>query len=217
MGRIVRLRPRGLLGILHLRSGARRLPWVNEVARDCGKMVEFGVLPSAFPAFLDDTDARHGLMLDELTWKRLVTSLFFVEFVTDRHVHEAHDSSRVLAYQCAKCNAAFSSSKGLEQHSRIKHGDRLDIRRFVHSATCPACGTDFRDRLRCIAHLSDRRRPACAIWFKSNVVPLEDQRLLELNSADTLLRREAFKKGCSHHRAKLPAVRRDGRIVGHMA
>ena len=140
--------------------------------------------------------------------------IFFVESAADRHVHETSRISRVLAFLCARCQAVFSSPKALEQHSRIKHRDRFDIRRYVHNAICLACGTDFKEQLRCIAHMSDKRRPVCASWAKLHVQPLDGKRLLELDKADTVLRREAFKNGYSHHRARLPAVRRDGRVTG---
>ena len=100
---------------------------------------------------------------------------------------------------------------------RIKHGDRLDIRRYVTSAVCPACGVDFRDRIRCISHLSDRRRPACADYVRQFVPAMSDSEVLRLDTKDRVLRREARRKGHTHHIALLPARRPDGSVTGRVS
>jgi hypothetical protein len=219
LARVTRAKPRGLLGLLHLRAGTKRLPWVMEVAKDCQRLRNNGLLPSCFPDFFDDPSAWQHLLNDSTCWKGLVDKLFFIESVTDKHVATAdrNDGDRVLAYACARCEKAFASQKALEYHSRTKHGDRLDIRRFVRDSVCPACGTDYRDRLRCIAHLSDRRRCACADWVRVNTAPMPDAQVREIDLADTQLRREAWRHGHTAHIAKLPALRADGRVIGRIA
>ena len=49
-------------------------------------------------------------------------------------------------------------------HMRIVHGHRNLAREYIPLGlvVCPARGTNFRERLRLIAHLSDSRRPKCA-------------------------------------------------------
>ena len=44
LGRVARSGHRVLLGMLHLRAGKKRLPWVTEVAKDCDRLLERGVL-----------------------------------------------------------------------------------------------------------------------------------------------------------------------------
>ena len=219
LGRIVRARPRGLLGLLHLRDGTRRLPWVMEVGKDCERLRVHGLLPASFPGFFDAPDTWLQLIADAAGWKNLVDQLFFLESVTDRSVKGSNSDSptRALAYACARCDRAFASQLALEAHCRVKHGDRLDIRRFVRDSVCPACATDYRERIRCIAHLSDRRRPACADWVQRNVPPLSDAELQKLDEVDRALRRSAWRQGHTHHIAKLPAIRKNGRAIGRIS
>jgi hypothetical protein len=217
LGRIVRLRPRALLGLLHLRKGDVRLPWVREVAKDCDRLRMNDVLPSSFPSFLDSPAEWYVLILDEPAWKKLLDSLFFIESVTDRHVDVKHDDGCSLAYRCSRCSRAFASQKALESHRRAKHGDRLDIRRYVRTPVCPCCGTDYRERLRCIAHLSDKRRPGCADWVRGSVVPMPDPEVKRLDEIDKVLRTETSWMGRSTHIAKQPARRSDGRVVGRIS
>ncbi len=210
----MRLRPRGLLGLLHLRHGRRPLPWVNEAAEDCKRLKVHGDLPASFPDFFSEPAAWHAPIADERGWKNLVDSLYFVESVTDKQVEETCSASRVLAHRCSRCARAFASRLALEAHCRAKHGDRLGIRRYVRTPVCPACGTDYRERLRCISHLPDRRRPACAEWVRYNVAPMPDDQLRHLDEVDKNLRREAWRQGHTHHIAKLPALRPNGKAIG---
>ena len=159
------------------------------------------------------------LVTHEAEWKTLTTELFFIESVTDRSAQSkfTEDAIRVLAYACATCDRAFASQKALECHRRVKHGDRLDLKRFIAGSTCPACGTDYRDRLRCLQHLSDRRRPLCATWVRANVAPLPAFQVAKLDEVDRALRRDARRKGHTHHISILPALRSDGSIVGRLS
>ena len=146
-----------------------------------------------------------------------VDDLFFIESVTDKTVDAVGHVERVLAFACSRCERSFASQKALESPCRMKHGDRLDIRRYVRNAVCPCCGTDFRDRLRYISHLSDRRRPSCALWVKSSVRPMPDSDLAKLDEVDRKLRTEAQRRGHTCHIAVVPARRQDGRIIGRVS
>ncbi len=214
LGRIVRSRPRGLLGLLHMRSGEKRLPWVTEVAKDCHRLRDYGLLPVSFPDFFGDPGAWHKLITNASEWKGLIDKLFFVESVTDRSTEGAAHNARALSHACTRCNRAFASQTALEAHCRVKHGDRLDIRRYISDSVCPACGTDYRERLRCIAHLSDRRRPGCAEWVRQNAARLSDEEVSKLDEVDREMRRMAWRQGHTHHIAKLPAIRHDGTVIG---
>ena len=219
LGRIVRGRPRGLFGLLHLRAGAERLPWVLEVGTDCHRLREYGALPLAFPDLLCEPSAWCSLMQNAGHWAGIIDNLYFVESVTDRNAGASGGPmpNRALAFACARCDRSFASQKALESHCRARHGDRLDIRRYIRTAVCPACGTDFRDRRRCIGHLSDRRRPACADLVRCQVAPMPDPEVKRLNEIDKTLRRDAWRKGRSTHIATQPARRSDGRVLGRIA
>ena len=207
LGRVVRSRPRGLTGLLHMRSGDKRIPWVTEVANDCGRLTSNGVLPPTFPSFFHDPAAWHQLITNTCEWEQIIGDLFFYESVTDRRKEPARDDARALAFACSRCDKAFASQMALEAHCRVKHGDRLDIRRYVAGSLCPSCGVDFRERIRCISHLSDRRRPTCPTWVKQNVTPLPEAEVRRLDVADKVLRREAWRQGHTHHIARAPACR----------
>ena len=120
---------------------------------------------------------------------------------------------RALLFSCDTCNPSFASSKALCPHRRARHGHRLAIKDFLHSATCPCCKLDFRQRLRLIAHVSDSRRPKCRDCILQNCTPLPEATICMLGKQDTILRREAQRSGRAHHIAVLPAKRADGKKI----
>ena len=121
---------------------------------------------------------------------------------------------RVLLFTCGSCSDSFAMSKALCSHRRTKHGNRITIKDFPASATCPCCKCDYRQRLRLIAHVSDGRRPKCRDWILQHCAPLTEANIMRLDKEDTKLRREGQRKGRSHHIAVLPALRPDGTIIG---
>ena len=209
LARISRSRPRALLGLLHLRVGAKRLPWVIEAAKDCHRLRDHGVLPATYPDFFEEPEAWQSLLEDPVRWKHLVDGLYFVESVTDRCAPDTADAvnGRLLAFACDRCDSCFASQTALESHCRAKHGDRLQIRKYFRESVCPCCGTDFRERIRCVGHLSNRRRSACSDWVRLHVQPMLEAEVSRLDQIDRELRREAWRSGHSTHLAKLPAKR----------
>eukprot|EP00973_Karenia_brevis_P066405 9228554-Karenia_brevis.AAC.1 len=137
-----------------------------------------------------------------------------MESICDRASCDAPSAQTVLAFSCQICAAQFASQRALESHRRAKHGDRLGIRLYVPSAECPCCGTNFRQRLRCLAHLSDRRGPKCREWVMANCPPMSAADGARLDAIDTELRRTAQRARRGHHIARLPAMHPDGSIVG---
>ena len=85
-------------------------------------------------------------------------------------------------------------------HHTMKHTLRCPARLYVdESAIRPICKTDFKQRLRCIAHLSDSRRTKC--WDQLMQLappPLPAQRVEELDLADREARKTAKRKGHTH-------------------
>ena len=219
-GRLLRLRPRALVALLHVREKECRLPWVTlllrdlEVVRAKSDIEEVRSLP---PADVSPCVWTPWLTC-ESSCARMVNSVFFVASVCDRASSSAVPvlAADLGAHSCAACDMQFASGRALESHRRAKHGDRLGIRRHVAGAVCPHCLTDFRQRLRCLAHLSDRRRPLCREWVVNNVASLPDAEVKRLDEIDRTLRRVAQREGRSHHVASLPATSQGGNIAGRV-
>ena len=158
-------------------------------------------LPDGFPTLQDGPEQWHDLMMQEQVWKTLVERIIFFASVCDTAAGPT--SERARAYEC-HCGCAFSSQRALESHQRAKHGARLDIQDFLANAVCPACGKNFHERVRLIAHVSDRRRPRCREWITANVPRLPPARAEALRLKDRELRRAAQQQGHSHHLATRP-------------
>ena len=125
----------------------------------------------------------------------------------------------VLLHRCVVCPApqpAFKSEKALASHMRVKHGCRSQMRFYTPSdGICLACKTNFQTRLRLLAHLVDVRRPRCRDQILLNRLErLSDEEVKALDLLDREARRNARRAGHTTALAVLPAVRRDGRIVG---
>eukprot|EP00973_Karenia_brevis_P023464 3230690-Karenia_brevis.AAC.1 len=98
----------------------------------------------------------------------------------------------VRTHTCMHCadEPAFATAKALASHMRAKHGKRNEIRKYVDSAVCPVCKTDFKERLRCIAHLSDSRRARCRneLLHSGMHKPIPEWKINELDACDAALR-----------------------------
>ena len=104
-------------------------------------------------------------------------------------------------------------------HARIVHQIRSEMRRFIPIGLtrCPVCGTDFRERHRLVAHISDSRRRKCADQIHRFLVPLCGDELDECDLAARAERRAARQQGHTHPIAALTALRSDGRPIGRAA
>ena len=143
---------------------------------------------------------------------------FFTESVLDRQAPDATaEPSRVLAFTCCDCSSMFASARALASHRRSKHGVRSEYRRYVPSSVCPACGTFFSTRVRCLVHIGDHRRPTCAAWLLKHGTLLPPATLDRLDEVDRVQRRDAQRQGLSGPRATLPARRKDGRVIGRIS
>ena len=111
---------------------------------------------------------------------------------------------------------AFTTGRGLQSHQRAKHGARLQIRCYLSGSKCPACGTEFVQRLRLIAHVSDSRRPRCRDWLLSHCPRLPDAEVAKLDEVDRELRRSAQRAGHSHNLAVAPARTASGKVTGRV-
>ena len=209
--RILAHKPRTLEALLHLQPRGSRLRWVQLVSSDLAwvRTRILTHLPAADLAISEWVDA-----ISHVSWRQVVQAVFFVDSINDA---TCHASACTAEFSCDVCQGKprFATARALKSHMRAKHGHRNRIRLFIFSGTCPVCATEFVDRLRCIAHLSDLRRPKCRDTLLSGsfpTVPLV--RLAELDLHDRALRHSAWKCGRSHHIAVGPATSSSGRTVG---
>ena len=223
--RLVVKAPSTLLALLHSRHSESnaQLAWTKLVVADMGVLRLHVPLCSYLPD--PSTNAEDWCTFiteDEARWELAIATLFFVESICDSDITEASDET-ILTFVCQQCigsanRCRFATAKALQQHARVKHAARIDIRRFVDSdAVCPACKTNFRQRFRCIAHLSDSRRKNCYLQIlQMSLSPLPNERVQELDALDRFEKLEARKKGHTHILATGSARRSNGKRIGHV-
>ena len=117
---------------------------------------------------------------------------------------------------CVSSNKQFLSLKAPQSHQRVVHNILSPMRAYADSdGTCPVCKTCFRTRLRLLAHLCDSRRPRCRdACFGSDITPLCEERVKELDELDRGARRAARRSGHTHPLAVGAATRADGTAIG---
>ena len=83
---------------------------------------------------------------------------------------------------------------------------------------CLVCKTIYNTRIRCLAHLSDKRRQKCANALREGgFVKLSDATVQKLDEADREERRLAQRQGHSHPFATAAARTCKGKVVGRAA
>ena len=208
-------RPRALVALLSIRENGQPIPWVMLLADDCEVLRRNNDEANNLGPLLVDHSAWYLFMMSD-NWNHMVNSIHFHISITDRDL-DSQQAKNVGAHQCIDCGDNFASGRALGSHRRAKHGVRNDIRLFVSSAVCPACGINFQQRLRCIAHLSDKRRPKCTAWVRDNVKQISRALSLKLDEKDASLRLAAQRAGRTRHIASLPARTKNGNIVGRVS
>ena len=94
---------------------------------------------------------------DAAWWSAVVDQCAFVQSCTDRR--PGPEDSRVCAHGCSMCGMAFPTGKALAQHQRVRHALRNPVKAALGDTTvCPICRTDFVQRFRLVAHLSEQRQ-----------------------------------------------------------
>ena len=182
------------------------------LARDCDLLRSRVLHTDALPSLCSDPDYWYAFIMS-CDWNAAVRSLHFVDSSCDSKVVTPMHGDP-LAHQCPECNVGFLTNKAMASHRRTKHGIRNDIRLYISSSVCPCCKTDFRQRLRCLAHVSDTRRPKCRTWIMENVQQLPDKVACKLDAHDNELRKAARRSGHSHHLASGPAHNAQNKVVG---
>ena len=164
---------------------------------------------------INSTDAQWDTVVRELFWDTsCVDPVGHVDTIT---------SSSITCTECTGTTGEtrqFMSVQALLCHQQTKHGFRNPMRFFADDDdddVCGACGTNFRTRLRLLDHLSDGRRTHCRDVFNGGTVTkLSNERVEELDELDRVARTAARQSGHSHVIAQLPALSRNGRVVGRL-
>ncbi|CAK0910629.1 unnamed protein product, partial [Prorocentrum cordatum] len=100
------------------------------------------------------------------SWHNTIDAIHFAESNCDSC---AAPQGVQLHFACDMCQGthrrAFATRLGLVQHQRAVHGVRNEARRYVKAdGVCPVCQIDFRQRFRCIRHLSGQELLVLALW-----------------------------------------------------
>ena len=117
-------------------------------------------------------------------------------------------------WKCECCALALPDYKSLDQHKRVKHGKRFDLRLWIGAdLSCRVCKTVFGTSLRVIAHLSDSR---CQKYVRRwhDFLHISTETTAELDRLDLESRNQARKAGHPTPLAKVQARRVDGRMTG---
>ena len=191
------------------------MPWTRAVRQnllDLSRYLERELASLGSP--IDNAQSWKELMLSyPAEWSELVGRFFFQglgPFVPDEPEKGAKLLKRGGAFGCQVCGeSGFQSQKALEQHTRVKHGQKCAMNFFVADARCPVCNKQFADRLRVIAHLSETRvrsksgKPTCRDRVLAGEVPrLDDSVVTELHGKARVQRAEARRAG--HTRPVVP-------------
>ena len=69
-----------------------------------------------------------------------------------------------VLFECPTCHKRFLTQRAMWSHRRAQHKVASQAKDYVpESGQCPMCFTTFSTRLRCIAHLSDKRKRGARI------------------------------------------------------
>ena len=165
------------------------------------------VEPDSGPIFLEFIRSHPS------AWKELVDLYFSCR--DDCDATRRSDASACNVFRCSLCDCKnFSTEKALKSHMRAKQKCVNPVTQYIgDTSVCPACGTDFRTRLRLITHAcedrvrSKRTRVSCFQQILDmNLPPVATNELHRLQAIDRQARLSARKRGRTHEIATLPAV-----------
>ena len=187
------------------------LAWTALLLKDLRALLSRGVNGTAgLTDPLVGADAWNAIMSNKGSWDQVVSDLFYVESNSDRHSFDV-PAEIVSHFNCPECQRAFATSRALQSHERAKHGKTSVLKYYLRSAVCPACNTDFAQRIRCLKHVSDPRRPKCRDWIVNNCRAMPKSMSSTLDLADRAERTAAYQSGRTQPHADRPARRQDGR------
>jgi exonuclease III/ribonuclease HI len=105
-------------------------------------------------------------------------------------------------WQCAFCDEAFETKRGLAIHARHKHGYTKVLKYYVLSDECLACGKKFFQRSRALAHVTAVSR--CRDAYLSCFVPAAEDIVANLAAEDLEYARLQKQQGWRATKAFLP-------------
>ena len=215
------------------RSGLR-LPWVTLVTNDL--QIFFAHCPCASIRTLGSPDNPSNLDRWVLfirsfraDWKRALKCVSLFQCILDVALSQKIAEPIVtpllmpavaLSNVCSVCSSCFASSRALATHMRTKHARRSELRTYLDgTGKCPVCCAQFSSRIRCLAHVSEKRcrgrsQVSCRSRLQTGSYPaLPADIVASLDAADALLRRGARKQGRSAPLVIAPARRTKQRAV----
>ena len=212
--------------LLTMSHGTKRMPWITQLVSDLALLrasTKFHKIK--IPGQNADLSKWMRVFSDRQARETVVNGIFFTKSCDDKYSTPSGLRS-VNTYICIICTVgidgtrpSFASQRALESHQRAKHKKLSDLRFYVGAdGKYPVCKTTFNSRIRCLAHLSDRRRTACSDQIKAGSFrKIAATRVAQLDIEDRTARREAQRAGHSHLIAQKPAIRRDGKAVGRVS
>ena len=115
------------------------------------------------------------------------------------------DADPQTQWQCALCEEAFETKRGLAIHARHKHGYTKVLKYYVLSDECFACGKKFFQRSRALAHVT--AVPRCRDAFFSCFVPAAEDIVASIAAEDLEYARLQKQQGWRATKAFLPVLR----------
>eukprot|EP00973_Karenia_brevis_P014898 2033769-Karenia_brevis.AAC.1 len=150
-----------MLQTIHTPRGPVMPPWSKQLVDDMRILKQyFTIKLIEMPDPLMQPQAWAVLMTEfPQEWRMLVVE--YIDFhspFTERSREEV--VPHLSRHRCSVCANApvFKHAKALASHMRSKHGVRSDMNKYIgDTGVCPVCGTDFHNRVRLLAHVSDMR------------------------------------------------------------
>ena len=151
----------------------------------------------------------------------LLTGLFVSHSSSDSQPSPSSSSTSIDI--CNQCPAnsegqfpSWSTQKALASHMRAKHKEKCMFRVYIDAdGVCPVCKTQFKSRIRCLAHVSDKRRTKCSsALVAGHYKQLATVTVERLDLSDREERRLAQQSGHSQPIAKGSARTACGRVIG---
>ena len=218
--RLLQNNPASLLALIQFEHKGKRIPWAIQLHDDLQNLFKRSRIFQSLgdPILCADAWAKF-MRTNPAVWKDEVAQVFFTPSVLDKQYNNI-ESGPTSLHVCNQCSdrPAFQSGKALASHMRAKHGMRCIARNFIGAdAICPICKTNFVQRIRGIAHLSDSRRTKC--WDQivvQKIVPIPAPEVDKLDLLDKAARLEAQKIGHSHALSKGQAKRANGTCIGRV-
>ena len=209
--------PSALVALMLCRPRDVDLPWMRLLRNDLTVLRAMDHALSSLPDPAAELTLESWVSLIR-TWPSQWKAYVARHFSTDSTVAPSGQGDVVDCaenrYQCNDCatsgrNAFFRTQKALDQHARKLHDRLCAVKDYIDAdGRCPACEKTFASRLRCVAHLTDRRRgEKCKTTILSGAfLRLPSDRLEKLDAADSAARKAARVEG--HTQPLVPGSRR---------